>query len=226
MPYIGTIRREPPCRAIIHDAGGPLSIKQTHKPDRKRPPRPRTSRPPRLARADASSPEITVKQTPDGRETLAAIEEELTNGFRPLPRPQLDTVRYEERPKERSSRASLGGSSPEIITISEASVGRDTRAAIEEDLAHEALAAALAPGAYPLALPSPSKIFEISIFVVEDDEITIGASEEARRAFVQQRLLHRLPALSMDEVVRISVSPTVISNTVIVRVWSTVRAPF
>src|SRR6266542_4161725 len=61
-----------------------------------------------------------------------------------------------------------------------------------------------------IARPSPSKIFEISIFVVEGEEISTGASEEARRAFLQQRLLHRVPALSMDEVVRISVSPTVV----------------
>jgi len=203
-----------------------LSSKQTNKRrGTSRPPasRPaRTSRPPREARADASAPEITIKQAPVGRETLAAIEEELANGFRPFPRPQIDTIRYEERPKERPSRASVRGSSPEIITISETSIGRDTRAAIEEDLANEALAEALAPKVYPAARPSPSKIFEISIFVVEGDEISIGASEEARRAFVQQRLLHRVPALSMDDVVRISVSPTVISNTVIVRVWSTV----
>src|SRR5437868_3587960 len=147
IPYIGTIRCEPTCRAIIHEAGGALSTKQTNKRrGTSRPPasRPaRTSRPPREARAAASSPEITIQQAPVGRETLAAIEEELANGFRSSPRPQIDTIRYEERPKERSPTVSLGGSSPEIISISETAIGRDTRAAIEEDLANEALAEAL-----------------------------------------------------------------------------------
>jgi hypothetical protein len=174
---------------------------------------------------NVSYPEITIKQAPVGRETLAAIEEELANGAPTSFREKVDTVRYDERPREPSSKTLFRGSSPEIIAISEASIGRATMDAIEEDLAHEALAAALAPQPYRHARPARSKVFEISIFVVEGEEISVKAPEEVRRAFVQQRLLHRVPALSMDDVVRISVSPTLVPNTVIVRVWSAVGSP-
>src|SRR5260370_17168031 len=102
-----------------------MSSKQTNKRrGTSRPPasRPaRTSRSPREARADASAPEITIKQAPVGRETLAAIEEELANGFRPFPRPQIDTIRYEDRPKERPSRASVISPPPSLTTISQTS---------------------------------------------------------------------------------------------------------
>jgi hypothetical protein len=189
-----------------------------------RPPasRPRTTRPPRPSRTNVSYPEITVRAAPLGRETLAAIEAEIANGAAIELRDQVDTVRYEDRPRQPSTPRTLMGSSPEIITISESPIGRATRDAIEEDLAHEALAAALAPQPVRRAGVGTSKIFEISIFVIEGEEIAVGAPEEVRRAFVEQRLLHRLPALSMDDVLRISISPTIAFNTVIVRVWSRV----
>jgi hypothetical protein len=225
--------------------GGALPSKP-QKPDGKRVPRPepvasragrratsrppatrpnRTSRPPRQGRINVSSPEITVQQAPAGRETLAAIEEELAKVASTSFRAKLETIRYDERPKEPPSTTTFRGSSPEIITISEGPIGRVTMEAIEEELVQEALANALTPQPYRSARPARSKVFEISIFVVEGDEISVGATEEVRRAFVQQRLLHRVPALSMNEVVRISVSPTVEPNTVIVRVWSAVGPP-
>ena len=181
----------------------------------------RTSRPPRQTHVTGSYPEITIREAPVGRETLVAIEEELAS-VPPTIREKVDTIPYDERPKQPSSRTMLRGSSPEIITVSEASIGRATMDAIEDDLAHEALAAALAPPPRVEARPSASTVFEISVFVVEGEEISTRSSEKARRAFVEQRLLHRVPALSMNEVVRVSVSPTVVPNTVIVRVWSTV----
>jgi hypothetical protein len=157
---------------------------------------------------------------------LAAIERDIANGAATSYREKLDTIRYEEGSTQLPATRAILSSSPEVITISEAPIGRATRDAIEEDLAHEALAAALAPPV-PHRHPQPatSSIFEISIFVVEGTEIAVGASEEARRAFVEQRLLHRIPALSMQDVVRISISPTVAVNTVIVRVWSSVGPP-
>jgi hypothetical protein len=188
-----------------------------------RPPasKPRTTRPPRPQRTNVSYPEITVRAAPLGRETLAAIEQEIADAAASL-RDQVDTVRYEDRPRQPTGPRSLLGSSPEIITISESPIGRATRDAIEEDLAHEALAAALAPQPVRHVGAAASRIFEISIFVIEGEEIAVGAPEEVRRSFVEQRLLHRLPALSMDDVLRISISPTIALNTVIVRVWSRV----
>jgi hypothetical protein len=184
----------------------------------------RTSRPPRQQpRVNVSYPDITIKEAPVGRETLAAIEEELA-GRAPSFREKLETVRYHERPRQPSSPTSLRASSPELITISEAPIGRATMDAIEEDLAREALAAALAPQPLRGPRPATSRIFEISVFVIEVEcnELSVKSTDEVRRAFVKQRLLHRVPALSMDDVVRISVSPTMFANTLIVRVWSAV----
>jgi hypothetical protein len=180
---------------------------------------------------DASQPEITLRRGPAGRETLAAIVEELAQDPATAVRPKLDTIGYEERPKHRSSsRPPPMGSSPELISIGEAPIGRATQSAIEdalvaETLATTALAEAARPQASPLAAPAPAEVFEISTFVVEGDEIFTKVSEQSRRDFVEQRLLHRLPALSMHEVVRIDVSRGAASKTVILRVWSKVARP-
>jgi hypothetical protein len=82
------------------------------------------------------------------------------------------------------------------------------------------------PLAVPAALPDPpAEIFEISTFVVQGREIFNKATDEARRQYVEQRLLHRLPALSMKEVVRIDVSRGAAPDSVILRIWSKVSAP-
>jgi hypothetical protein len=175
-----------------------------------------------------------------GRETLSAIADELAREAPEKHRPKLDTLNYEDRP--RSAKRAEQESSPEVITIGEAPVGRATMAAIDEALAADAramMAAAEAAEARHGAssanavrakvgsLPAlePAEIFEISTFIVEGDEIFSKASERSRRDFVAQRLLHRLPALSMEEVVRIDVSRGAAANTVILRVWSKVGQP-
>lgn len=166
-----------------------------------------------------------------GRETLAAIVEELANEAASTAiRPKLDTIGYEERPKHRSSSRPPQGSSPELISIGEAPIGRATQAAIEDALVAETLATtAMAEGVRattsPMAAPGPADVFEISTFVVEGEEIFTKVSEQSRRDFVEQRLMHRLPALSMKEVVRIDVSRGAAPNTVILRVWSNVAPP-
>ncbi len=234
---------------------------KTGKPERKRTPRPepalrlperrKTTHPPeRSARVNArtqetstrmtsrvprtemsSQPEITLKRGPIGRETLAAIAEELANDAPTVVRPRIDTISYEERPRPRSSRPPEG-SAPEIITIGEAPIGRATQAAIEADLMIETLASTApkqqpsrAAGPSSRAAPAPAEIFEVSTFVVQGEEIFTKVSQQARRDFVARRLLHRLPALSMDEVVRIDASRASLPNTVILRVWTKVQPP-
>lgn len=183
-----------------------------------------------------------------GRDTLSAIAEELARDLPKKHRPKLDTIDYEDRPAPAPGPRTTEGSSPEVITIGEATMGRATLAAIDEALAAEAramMAAAerqgaaesrhTASSAYPgspprtalASLPAlePAEIFEISTFIIEGDEIFSKASEKSRRDFVEKRLLHRLPALSMDEVVRIDVSRGAAPNTVIMRVWSKVGQP-
>jgi hypothetical protein len=188
----------------------------------------RISQQPRHA-PEASQPEITLRRGPVGRETLAAIAEELANDAATAIRPKLDTIGYEERPKHRSSSRPPQGSSPELISIGEAPIGRATQAAIEDALAAETLATAAKAearaNASPKAAPGPADIFEITTFVVEGEEIFTKVSEQSRRDFVEQRLMHRLPALSMNEVMRIDVSRGAAANTVILRVWSKVGRP-
>jgi hypothetical protein len=116
------------------------------------------------------------------------------------------------------------GSSPEIITIDE-SVGRATLAAIEDALRTERLEPPPRGRGAVATVPDPAFIFEISTFVVEGAEVFSKASERARRDFVARRLLHRLPVLSIDDVVRIDLTPGAAPNTVILRVWSRVSVP-
>jgi hypothetical protein len=213
--------------------------------NRPRPPRPNVhaSEP---SHREASQPEITLRRAVPGRDTLSAIADELARELPQKHRPKLDTLDYEDRPASRS-RPEMG-SSPEVITIGEASMGRATLAAIDEALAAEARAimaaaedqaaearhvasstapATAAPRAKVASLPAlePAQIFEISTFIVEGDEIFSKASERSRRDFVEQRLLHRLPALSMQEVVRIDFSRGAADNTMILRIWSKVGQP-
>jgi hypothetical protein len=182
---------------------------------------------------------------------LSAIAEEMARDSTQKYRPKLDTLDYEDRPAAPSVRSEQS-SSPEVITIGEATMGRATLAAIDEALAAEArammaaaegaelaspvsetrhtassnaAASAPRPHAAPRPAITPAEIFEISTFIVEGDEIFSKASDKARRDFVEERLLHRLPALSMNEVVRIDFSRGAAPNTVILRVWSKVGAP-
>ena len=182
-----------------------------------------------------------------GHDTLAAINGELARDLPPKHRPKIDTLDYEDRPASPSR--SDQNSSPDVITIGEAPIGRATLEAIDEALAAEARAmmaaaerqaaaearhaasSAIAPAmvgsrsGVASRAAQPAQIFEISTFIVEGDEIFSKASDRSRRDFVEQRLLHRLPVLSMNEVLRIDVSRGAAPNTVILRVWSKVGEP-
>ena len=218
-------------------------------PSRSSRPRPLTERQARdgARSSESSQPEISLHREPVGRDTLAAIDEELARELPKKHRPPMDTLDYEERPRAPGVSRPPQGSSPDVITIGEAPMGRETLAAIDEELALEARvamaqaaptlaraatthAAASAGGRSAttprtLAAPAPADIFEISTFIVEGEEIFSKASNAARRDFVEQRLLHRLPVRSMADVVRIDLSRGAAANTMILRVWSKVGDP-
>jgi hypothetical protein len=171
-----------------------------------------------------------VKKSVAGRDTLSAIADELARDLPLKHRPKLDTLNYADRPVPGTRPTQ--GSSPEVITIGEGTMGRATLAAIDESLAAEARAmmaatpeTAVRAGIASRPVLAPAQIFEVSTFIVEGDEIFSKASEQSRRDFVEKRLLHRLPALSMAEVVRIDLSRGAAPNTVILRVWSKVGDP-
>ena len=92
-------------------------------------------------------------------------------------------------------------------------MGRATYHAIEQELQSSAAAA-----------QAETEIFEISTFVVTGEEIFGKASEASRRDFVEKRLLHRLPVVSMKDVIRIDLSRSPAAQTVILRVWTKVTS--
>jgi hypothetical protein len=139
------------------------------------------------------APEVSFAEGPVGRETLALIVEQA----RPL-RPPQSTLSYGDRISN----------APGARTPSQApapSVGPDlaTRAKPPESGAAEA----------------PFAIFEMLTFVVQGPEIAQLSSDAVRRRFVEEHLLHRLPAKNMAQVDRVDVTPWTVRGTVVVRVW-------
>jgi hypothetical protein len=182
---------------------------------------------------EVSGPEITLQREPLTSGTLATIAADVAEGSATSFRPKLDTIRYDERPRVRTppppppSRP-MAGSAPELITIDESAVGRATMAAITEELSGVIPAVPDAPAEAAPARRgelAPAEIFEIATFVVRGEEIFTKASDASRRAFVEQRLLQRLPVLSMNDVTRIDITRGVEAGTVVLRVWCRVLPP-
>jgi hypothetical protein len=124
-------------------------------------------------------------------------------------RTRHQTMDFAERPRNRDT-------SPEVITIEERPIGRETLAAIAEELARE-------NAAFLRDLPqeedAPLEIMEMVTFVVRGAEVMRLSSEAARREFVAERLMHRLPVSSAEEIDRIDVTPWTVRGTVVLRVW-------
>jgi hypothetical protein len=175
-----------------------------------------------LARA-ASSPEIAVRETVAGRETLGAIAAEL----REDPRTAINTKPYGDRisnaPGAKAPPRPTLGTAPEI-DIRQTSIGRDTMAAINSELAiEEAVDEDDAPTSSVLAAQS-IELYEMMTFVAKGDVAKLS-SANARRDFVRDRLLHRLPVMTLDDVDRVDVTPWTERGTVLVRVWCRVVPP-
>lgn len=183
-----------------------------------------------------SSPEVKLTYAAAGRDTMAAIEEELTA-------PSLSTA---EAP---------------VIEITETPAGRDTMAAIEEELADAMRPRqntlpygdriSNAPGARspsrapvprkmaaddgpeitvdaeppaklaPASKPAPEalEIFELLTFIVRGNQVGDLSTDALRRRFVKAHLLHRVPGKSLDGVERIEVTPWTAKGTMVLRVW-------
>jgi hypothetical protein len=139
-------------------------------------------------------------------------------------RPKLKTMGYEQRPTPRPPPGHAAQpSSPELIIIGDAPVGRATMVAIEDDLAREAGGyapeAPTTKRATPRPQPAPAEVFEIVTFVVQGEEIFSKVSEQSRREFVEASLLHRLPVLSMSDVTRVDLSRGAAPDSMVLRVW-------
>jgi hypothetical protein len=189
-----------------------------------------------------SAPEVKLSYKAAGRDTMAAIEQELS--------------------------ASHGSTAEApVIEISEAPAGRDTLAAIADELAQsmrprqntlpyadkisnapgarsssrapeprpaaatkttkpaKATKATDSPELTPNAEPAPRltpdvlEIFQLLTFIVRGGGVGDLSTDALRRRFVAEHLLHRVPSGSIDDVERIEVTPWTAKGTMVVRVW-------
>jgi hypothetical protein len=98
-------------------------------------------------------------------------------------------------------------------------VGRRSLESLEKKLgawAEREEPTASSPGQAPSE--TPCEIYEMMTFVVRGDLARLS-STRARREFVAERLLSRLPVRDISEVDRVDVTPWTVHGTVIVRVW-------
>jgi hypothetical protein len=160
-----------------------------------------------------STPEVKVGYAAAGRDTLAAIDAELTQSARPLDAP--------------------------VIEIRETPAGRETLAAIETELADAPRSRqdttpygdriSNAPGSRsPSRAPAPPpaerqpgalEIFELVTFLVRGNEVGELSTDAHRRRFVEAHLLGRIPGGTMAHVERVEVTPWTTQGTMVVRVW-------
>ncbi|MCC6217687.1 MAG: hypothetical protein IT376_22705 [Polyangiaceae bacterium] len=147
-----------------------------------------------------SVPEVTLGLGQVGRETLAAIDADLAGESAPLsPRTPMTTLDYGDRVPDPRRQALRGYSMP------------PPKAA--------AASPAVQGGAAPSAAAGAIDVFEMITFVVRGADLGRLASQSARREFVRERLLRRLPVESLDAVDRIDVTPWTEKGSVVVRVW-------
>jgi hypothetical protein len=184
-----------------------------------------------------SAPDVKVSYSTAGRDTLAALEEEL------------------------AAQRKSGGADAPVIEIAEAPAGRETLAAIAEELsaAQRPRQNTLpygdrisnAPGApapnrppiprvlskanvddgpeitvddrpaplTPRQAPAQLEIFELLTFIVRGSGAGDLSSDALRRRFVEEHLLHRVPSGSLEGVERIEVTPWTTKGTLVMRVW-------
>jgi hypothetical protein len=172
---------------------------------------------------EGDAPEIVIGEAPAGRETLSAIAEELALHMGRSPQTTLPYGdRISNAPGAKTPKSRTMSSAPDIV-VTQGPAGRSTLSAIEEELtARDASSPMIeiTEGDPDVELiPDAFEVFEMATFVVRGREIARLSSEALRRRFVEDHLLHRLPAQSMDRVDRVDVTPWTARGTVVVRVW-------
>ena len=161
----------------------------------------------RVRAPQLSAPEIKVTYAPMGRDTLAAIADELN-------------------PKHGADGRTPAGSTPEIV-IGTTPIGRDTLNAIEDELdaAQPTLIRARRgrssrpPKTAPAAQAQPLEIFEMLTFIVKNVEPSAFSSADRRRSFVERHLGHCLHGHSLEAIARVEMSPWPEAGAVVTRVW-------
>ncbi len=179
-----------------------------------------------------SAPDVKVGYARAGRDTLAAIEEELAAPA--LSAAEAPLIEISETPAGRETMAAIAeelreAARPRLNTlpyadrISNAPGARTPSrapAAKDRDSAPEITVAA-APPTPPAPRPEPDalEIFELLTFIVRGNKVGDLSTDALRRRFVGEHLLHRIPSGSLDDVERIEVTPWTAKGTMVVRVW-------
>lgn len=169
---------------------------------------------PKASPRPGSAPDIAFGHAAVGRETMSAIAEELVSEPTTGVRSRMSTLGFEETRKRHPAQES----GPELVTEPRPA-GRDTLAAIERELESKLGGSDPESGTHARSEEAALEVFEMATFVVRGPELSRLSSQQARRDFVAERLMHRLPVTTIDEVDRVDVTPWTVRGTVIVRVW-------
>lgn len=191
-----------------------------------------------------SAPDLKLSYVAAGRDTMAAIEEELATPARaaeaPLieisetpagretmaaieqeladaVRPRQNTLPYGDRISNApgARSPSRAPAPPSAVAAARAKKNRD---GAPEVTVSQARAAPPQPDV-PLAAPEALEIFELLTFIVRGNQVGDLSTDAMRRRFVQAHLLERVPGGTLDNVERVEVTPWTAKGTMVVRVW-------
>lgn len=179
----------------------------------------------KAASSKPPSPEVSIEERPAGRETLTAILREMQA---PSSRKPFVTIGYDEKPfgdgdlnpaKDESVPSCKDDpDTPPEVTVSETRPGFETMAVIDEELLRDArsLSRKQEQGRF-----ADAEVLELFTFVILDRCLSTAASNEEKRAFVEERLWHRLPPGGVAAIRRIDVRPAD-ETALMMRIWCAV----
>ena len=160
----------------------------------------------------AEAPMIEISEAPAGRETMAAIAEELAESMRP----RQNTLPYADKisnaPGARSP-SRMPKSVPELASPAPPSATNGS------DEGPEITVSAEPAPPTPRIASNELEIFELLTFIIRGNKVGDLSTDAVRRRFVEEHLLHRVPSGSIDAVERIEVTPWTAKGTMVVRVW-------
>ncbi len=167
----------------------------------------------------AEAPIIEISETPAGRETLAAITEELSEAMRP----RLNTLPYADKipnaPGAKSPRRTPTPGPAAVALRTPATALPTAAAAATLDDGPEVTTSAEGAPPTPGLRPEVLEIFELLTFIIRGSLVGDLSTDALRRRFVEEHLLHRVPSGSIADVERIEVTPWTAKGTMVMRVW-------
>jgi hypothetical protein len=172
-----------------------------------------------------AGPDIAVGEGDAGRDTLAEISDEIRR--QPWPRAPLLTVSYNDVPLDAKRRreapvpvpppppARRPAASSPVIEVREGSLGRDSLALIGEEDGVSSEELPVSEGTLRC------DVLELRTFVVPEAVLSARAGDAEKRAFLRDRLAHRLPC-SVQHVRRID-ARVLEKGAIMIRVWCPVE---